>query len=591
MGQQKMKKILEGLEKLKEHFLKARKSSLYTRSNTRNSHRDSAFRALPVEPMSTAISILKNIVRLDTAGLEGAAEEVPSNDAQLSKQRSVILDNFDEHQRGTGSLKPTHRTSIDQLTISGIARSRSRNNFPDSQPQPDQSQGQSATLLDSDLGQNFSRARKRSRCVDEDTFGNDKTTDGSGSFKLSLVIPGKQAKPEDEAFEVRVSSPKKPQETTPKPIIESINEADSSSKAGSSQKPFNPFAFSRPKATEEIKKWPTVENLALHESASPEDMAVCKLDYRESSLRRNRDNQPKILIEPKPPQPEVDTKTPSNDAASNYWAHVSDELQKKFKKFDYYLHKKKNQNFSSLSKARVDCLMQGNKEEKLHHSDTEAENRRRTRLRYQEKQDNIGVNDFDFIALLGRGGFGTVWLVKRKSTGDLYALKVIKFTNQDPAFIENLVNENEIMMNLVGDYVVKGIFSFLHKKCYCVVMELMVGGDFRKLLDEQSAFYEDDVKFYAAELALAVSHLHQQNITHRDLKPENMLLDNKGHLKLADFGLSNQVEEIDNHFDSAGVPQTHSARHRRHGRLHRKKAPHHANLRVEALDADPEKER
>ena len=46
------------------------------------------------------------------------------------------------------------------------------------------------------------------------------------------------------------------------------------------------------------------------------------------------------------------------------------------------------------------------------------------------------------------------------------------------------------------------------------------------------------VKFYMAELILAIEYLHSQNIIHRDLKPDNILLDNKGHIKLADFGLS-----------------------------------------------------
>ena len=109
------------------------------------------------------------------------------------------------------------------------------------------------------------------------------------------------------------------------------------------------------------------------------------------------------------------------------------------------------------------------------------------------------------------------------------------------------------MMNLVGDYAVKGVFSFIYGRYYCVVMDLMVGGDFRKILDEQTALYEDDAKFYAAELALAVNHIHKQNIIHRDLKPENMLIDNKGHLKLADFGLSDQAEQLDSFFDNHKV--------------------------------------
>ena len=50
-------------------------------------------------------------------------------------------------------------------------------------------------------------------------------------------------------------------------------------------------------------------------------------------------------------------------------------------------------------------------------------------------------------------------------------------------------------------------------------------------------FTEDDVKFYLAELALALSHLHSVGIIYRDLKPENILLDSDGHIAVTDFGL------------------------------------------------------
>lgn len=53
-------------------------------------------------------------------------------------------------------------------------------------------------------------------------------------------------------------------------------------------------------------------------------------------------------------------------------------------------------------------------------------------------------------------------------------------------------------------------------------------------------FTEEDVKFYLAELALALSHLHSIGIIYRDLKPENILLDQDGHIALTDFGLSKQ---------------------------------------------------
>ena len=85
---------------------------------------------------------------------------------------------------------------------------------------------------------------------------------------------------------------------------------------------------------------------------------------------------------------------------------------------------------------------------------------------------------------------------------------------------------------------VKALFSFTYKNFICFVMEYLVGGDFGELLEAYTCFDEQIVKFYVAELVLAIDSLHSLNIIHRDLKPENILLDGDGHIKLTDFGLS-----------------------------------------------------
>lgn len=56
------------------------------------------------------------------------------------------------------------------------------------------------------------------------------------------------------------------------------------------------------------------------------------------------------------------------------------------------------------------------------------------------------------------------------------------------------------------------------------------------------SFKEDAVRFYAAELLLALEHMHNMCILHRDIKPENVLLDSEGHIKLADMGLAKRLE-------------------------------------------------
>ncbi|KFP69805.1 Ribosomal protein S6 kinase alpha-6, partial [Acanthisitta chloris] len=73
-----------------------------------------------------------------------------------------------------------------------------------------------------------------------------------------------------------------------------------------------------------------------------------------------------------------------------------------------------------------------------------------------------------------------------------------------------------------------------------LILDFLRGGDVFTRLSKEVMFTEEDVKFYLAELALALDHLHSLGIVYRDLKPENILLDEAGHIKLTDFGLSKE---------------------------------------------------
>lgn len=158
---------------------------------------------------------------------------------------------------------------------------------------------------------------------------------------------------------------------------------------------------------------------------------------------------------------------------------------------------------------------------------------------YEEKTKVVDINDFLILKELGAGAFGKVFLVKHKISGEFYAMKVLKLGAQhDDKYINALLNEIKILNIISSEFLVKAYFSFIHNTSLCIVMEYMIGGDVRGLLNEWGILDNETTKYYAAQLVLAVDSLHTNKIVHRDLKPENLLLNNKGQLKLADFGLS-----------------------------------------------------
>jgi len=77
-------------------------------------------------------------------------------------------------------------------------------------------------------------------------------------------------------------------------------------------------------------------------------------------------------------------------------------------------------------------------------------------------------------------------------------------------------------------------------------MEYLEQGDLSNKLSEFGRFDNNIAKFIICEIILAVEYLHSNNIIHRDLKPDNVLIDRKGHMKLADFGLSQVGATIKN---------------------------------------------
>ncbi|KAM6977955.1 ribosomal protein S6 kinase alpha-2-like [Aplochiton taeniatus] len=105
--------------------------------------------------------------------------------------------------------------------------------------------------------------------------------------------------------------------------------------------------------------------------------------------------------------------------------------------------------------------------------------------------------------------------------------------------------ERDILAEVHHPFIVKLHYAFQTEGKLYLILDFLRGGDLFTRLSKEVMFTEEDVKFYLAELALALDHLHRLGIIYRDLKPENILLDEDGHIKVTDFGLSKEAIEND----------------------------------------------
>uniref|UniRef100_A0A2K5U198 non-specific serine/threonine protein kinase n=1 Tax=Macaca fascicularis TaxID=9541 RepID=A0A2K5U198_MACFA len=159
----------------------------------------------------------------------------------------------------------------------------------------------------------------------------------------------------------------------------------------------------------------------------------------------------------------------------------------------------------------------------------------------KEGYEKADPAQFELLKVLGQGSFGKVFLVRKKTgpdAGQLYAMKVLKKASLKDRVRTKM--ERDILVEVNHPFIVKLHYAFQTEGKLYLILDFLRGGDVFTRLSKEVLFTEEDVKFYLAELALALDHLHQLGIVYRDLKPENILLDEIGHIKLTDFGLSKE---------------------------------------------------
>lgn len=158
----------------------------------------------------------------------------------------------------------------------------------------------------------------------------------------------------------------------------------------------------------------------------------------------------------------------------------------------------------------------------------------------RQAKRKVGLEDFNFLAVLGKGNFGKVMLAEEKKTSSLYAIKVLKkefIIDNDE--VESTRSEKRVFLAAARERhpFLLGLHScFQTETRVYFVMEYVSGGDLM-LHIQRKQFSLRQAKFYASEVLLALEYFHANGIIYRDLKLDNILLTLDGHVKVADYGL------------------------------------------------------
>lgn len=178
------------------------------------------------------------------------------------------------------------------------------------------------------------------------------------------------------------------------------------------------------------------------------------------------------------------------------------------------------------------------------------------------EEEDTGLNDFlagnNFApknwmkgSLIGEGSFGSVSLALHAITGELMAVKQVEipsatkgteFDKRKNNMVSALKHEIELLQGLHHPNIVQYLGTTADDQCLNIFLEYVPGGSIATMLKQYNTFQEPLIKNFVRQILAGLAYLHNRDIIHRDIKGANILVDNKGGVKISDFGISKRVE-------------------------------------------------
>jgi serine/threonine protein kinase len=147
------------------------------------------------------------------------------------------------------------------------------------------------------------------------------------------------------------------------------------------------------------------------------------------------------------------------------------------------------------------------------------------------------LDKYEKLQKIGEGTYGVVYKAKNLETGQFIALKKIRLENEDEGIPSTAIREISILKEMIHPTIVSLLDVVNYDNKLYLVFEFL-DQDLKKYMDTVSSVSPPLVQSYTKQLLQGLAYCHQRRIVHRDLKPQNLLIDKKGSLKIADFGLA-----------------------------------------------------